>query len=146
VRELESDVSFLRNYLTKELVDELDLYTYELRDEQWVVADRNWEHVRDQLVDSMTNFGHPTIKVEDANYENRNELLLKHYYEGRELDITYAEHALRHVFTLWGRPVHLDTVRRDHLVRLSYDGQQNTTSELESTSVLDMESNTESIS
>src|SRR4029450_4209505 len=36
VRELENDVSFLRNYLTQELCEELDLFVYELlEDEEW---------------------------------------------------------------------------------------------------------------
>ena len=33
VRELESDVSFLRNYLTTELVEELDLYIYKVEED-----------------------------------------------------------------------------------------------------------------
>lgn len=143
VRELDSDPSFLRNYLTEELIEELDLYTYELRDEQWVVSDRNWEHVRDQLVDSMTNLGHPTICVVDGNYRGNNELYLKHFYEGKELDIPYAEHALRHVYTLWGRPVYLETVRKEHSILMSYDGDQNSTIELGSGQPFDTEFDTE---
>ena len=34
VREMESDVSFLRNYLTEELVQELDLYVYKVEDDE----------------------------------------------------------------------------------------------------------------
>src|SRR6185503_13155343 len=51
VRELDNDISFLRNYLTEELCEELDLFVYELVDEEdWTVTEKKWEKVRDQLV------------------------------------------------------------------------------------------------
>lgn len=122
VRELENDVSFLRNYLTQELVEELDLYVYRKEGDQWVVVEKNWERVRDTLVHQMTNMGFPYICVEDGDYRGNRELYLKHYYEDRELDLVHAKHALRHVYTLWGRPVHLETVVDGQPVLFSFDG------------------------
>lgn len=124
VRELDNDVSFLRNYLTRELVEDLDLYLYRLEGDQWVIVEKDWERVRDTLVASMTNFGRPYIVVEDGDYERRRELLLRHCYEGQELDVDYAEKTLRHVQQLWGRPVHLETVVDGRTVTISHDGQQ----------------------
>jgi stage V sporulation protein R len=124
VRELESDVSFLRNYLTEELCEELDLFVYELvEDEEWTVTEKRWERVRDQLVSNMTNFGFPYIVVADGDYEGRRELYLKHSFEGAELDSSYARKVLEHVHTLWGRPVHLETTVDDERVRMHYDGE-----------------------
>jgi stage V sporulation protein R len=125
VRELESDVSFLRNYLTEELCEELDLYVFELVDEEeWTVTEKRWEKVRDQLVANMTNFGFPYIVVADGDYNGNRELYLKHQYEGAELDSNYARKVLEHVHTLWGRPVHLETTVDDERVRLHYDGEE----------------------
>jgi stage V sporulation protein R len=125
VRELESDVSFLRNYLTEELCEELDLFVYELvEDEEWKVTEKRWERVRDQLVANMTNFGFPYIVVADGDYHSNRELYLKHQYEGAELDATYARKVLEHVHTLWGRPVHLETVLDGAPTVLSYDGEE----------------------
>jgi stage V sporulation protein R len=125
VREMESDVSFLRNYLTEELCEELDLFVYELiEDEEWTITEKRWKRVRDQLVANMTNFGFPYIEVADGDYNNNRELYLKHSYEGAELDGRYARKALEHVYTLWGRPVHLETVVDEEPVRLHYDGQE----------------------
>ncbi|HEY0071152.1 MAG TPA: SpoVR family protein, partial [Chloroflexia bacterium] len=39
VREEENDVSLIRNYLTRDLVDELDLYLDERQGDQWVIVD-----------------------------------------------------------------------------------------------------------
>ncbi|MDT5061721.1 MAG: stage sporulation protein [Acidobacteriota bacterium] len=125
VRELDNDVSFLRNYLTEELCEELDLFVYELvEEEEWTITEKRWERVRDQLVANMTNFGFPYIEVADGDYNNNRELYLRHAYEGAELDGRYARKALEHVFTLWGRPVHLETVADDEPVVMHYDGQE----------------------
>jgi stage V sporulation protein R len=125
VRELDSDVSFLRNYLTEELCEELDLFVYELvEEEEWTITEKRWERVRDQLVANMTNFGFPYIEVADGDYNGNRELYLRHAHEGTELDIRYARKALEHVYMLWGRPVHLETVVDDEQVRLHYNGEE----------------------
>ena len=124
VRELESDVSFLRNYLTEELCEELDLFIYELvEDEEWTITEKRWERVRNQLVANMTNFGFPYIEVLDGDYNGNRELYLRHAFEGVELDSKYARKALEHVHTLWGRPVHLETIVDDERVVMHYDGE-----------------------
>jgi stage V sporulation protein R len=125
VRELENDVSFLRNYLTEELCEELDLFVYELvDDEEWRVTEKNWERVRDQLVANMTNFGFPYIVVADGDYNRNRELYLQHKYEGAELDQKYARKVLEYIYTLWGRPVHLETVVDGETIVMHYDGQE----------------------
>jgi len=124
VREVESDVSFLRNYLTEELCEELDLFVYELVEEEtWTISEKRWERVRDQLVANMTNFGFPYLQVEDGDYNGNRELYLKHCYEGTELDLRYARKALEHVQRLWGRTVHLETVVEEDVTVLHYDGE-----------------------
>ncbi len=124
VRELDNDVSFLRNYLTEELCEELDLFVYELvEEEEWTITEKRWERVRDQLVANMTNFGFPYLVVADGDYNGNRELYLKHQYEGTELDQRYARKALEHVYTLWGRPVHLETVMDEECLVMHYDGE-----------------------
>jgi stage V sporulation protein R len=125
VRELENDVSFLRNYLTEELCEELDLFVYELiEEEEWTITEKRWERVRDQLVSNMTNFGFPYLEVADGDYNGNRELYLKHRYEGTELDIRYARKALEHVHTLWGRPVHLETIIDEESTVLHFNGDE----------------------
>lgn len=124
VRELDSDISFLRSYLTKELVRDLDLYIFEKHGPEWRITDKTWENIRDQLVASRVNGGSPYIVVQDGDYLRSGELLLKHQYEGLELDLKYLEHTLPHVYKLWGRPVHLETVVEEKRAMFSYDGQK----------------------
>jgi stage V sporulation protein R len=124
VRELDNDVSFLRNYLTEELSEELDLFVYELVDEEeWTITEKKWEKVRDQLVANMTNFGFPYIVVADGDYNGNRELYLRHQFEGAELDGRYAQKTLEHVYQLWGRPVHLETIVDEEKTVLHFDGE-----------------------
>lgn len=124
VRETESDLSLLRNYLTKELVEELDLYLYRKEGDEWVIVEKNWEKVRDGIVASMTNFGYPYITVIDADYNGNTELYLKHQYEGQELDVPYAQKTLEYVYHIWSRPVHLETVVEEQPMLLTYNGDK----------------------
>ena len=126
VRALENDAAFIRNYLTQELVDDLDLYIYKVEGDELKVVEKDFEKIRAMIVGSMANFGNPYIVVEDGDYRGGRELYLKHAYEGQEIDVDYAEKTLRYVHYLWRRPVHLETVLNDKPVVLTYDGERNT--------------------
>ncbi|MBA2391246.1 MAG: SpoVR family protein [Ktedonobacteraceae bacterium] len=131
VRELDNDVSFLRNYLTEDLIKDLDLYLYKKEGDEWVIAEKNWQKVRDGIVHSMTNFGSPYLVVENGDYRGNRELYIKHLFEGQELDLSYAEKTLQYVYTMWGRPVHIETVFEGKRILLTYDGERNSKSTLE---------------
>lgn len=131
VRELDNDVSFLRNYLTEDLVKDLDLYVYKKEGDEWVITEKNWEKVRDSIVANLNNFGSPYLAVENGDYRGNRELYLAHVFEGQELDLVYAEKTLQHVYHIWGRPVHLETIYDGKKILLSYDGERNSKSTLE---------------
>jgi stage V sporulation protein R len=129
VTELECDKTLYNKYLTENLVKKLDMYTYgqkEVNGETlWVVQDNDWTKVRDELVNNMTNFGMPIIKVEDGDFHHAKELYLKHYWDGKVLDLFYTKRTLEATYRLWQRPVHLETkdVDGDRLI-YSYDGDK----------------------
>jgi len=124
VRETENDISFIRNYLTRELIEEMDLYLFKRIGYDWKIVDKSWERVRDSIVSSMTFCGFPYLVVQDGDYNRRGELYLKHRYEGMELDVFYLERTLPQVNKIWGRPVHLETVIDNKAVLYSYDGEK----------------------
>ncbi|MBI2955315.1 MAG: SpoVR family protein [Chloroflexi bacterium] len=125
VRGTENDISFLRNYLTRRLVEDLDLYIYRQDGDEWRIVEKSWERVREMLVNAAVTMGQPCIVVEDGDYHGNRELYLKHMYEGQALDLAYAEKTLRQVHVLWRRTVHLETVIDGKRVLLSYDGAKN---------------------
>jgi len=123
VRELESDLSFLRNYLTKELVMREDMYLFQKEGKEYKVVDKEWENVRDQLVNMRVNGGFPYITVHDGDYMRNGELYLKHWFEGIELDLKYLEKVLPYIYKLWGRSVHIETVVEKKDIMFTYDGK-----------------------
>ncbi|MCY0870232.1 MAG: stage V sporulation protein R, partial [Firmicutes bacterium] len=80
--------------------------------------------VRDGIVASRTNGGYPVIHVVDGDYRRAGELYLRHAYEGVELDVRYTEKTLPFAERLWGRPVHLETVRDGRSLVFRCEGGQ----------------------
>jgi stage V sporulation protein R len=70
---------------------------------------RDFKKVKDSMLRQLTNRGQPFIVVEDANFENRSELLLRHVHEGVDLDMSQARDTLRNIQKIWTRPVSLLT-------------------------------------
>jgi stage V sporulation protein R len=123
VRELESDISFLRNYLTKDLVMREDMYLFQKQGRDYKIVDKNWKQVRDQLVGMRVNGGFPYITVNDGDYLKNCELYMQHWYEGIELDVKYLEKVLPYIHQLWGRTVHMETIIEERPMLFSYDGK-----------------------
>ncbi len=122
VREIESDISFMRNYLTKELVEKEDLYLFQKQGPEYKIVDKNWEDVRDQLISTRLNGGFPYLTVEDGDYLRNGELYIRHHYEDVELDVRYLEKTLPYIYRLWGRDVHLETIMEDKECLFSCNG------------------------
>ncbi|WP_458189970.1 SpoVR family protein [Haladaptatus sp. NG-WS-4] len=115
VRASHNDVTFLDGFLTKEFVTDNNYFTYEFSQTtgDYRVSSTEYEDVKKKLMLQFTNFGKPTIAVYDGNYENRNELLLGHHYNGVMLDIPQATRTLERIYDLWGRPVNLMTIVKE---------------------------------
>lgn len=115
VRESHNDVTFLDEFLTPAFVQQNDYFTYEysVATDEFRVASTDPADVKKKLLLKFANFGKPTITVHDGNYNNRNELLLAHHYNGIQLDLEDAGETLKRVFDLWGRPVCLKTIVKE---------------------------------
>jgi len=112
IRESHNDITFIDEFLSQEFVEEHDYFTYEYMhsSDDYRATSTDAEDVKKKLMLQFTNFGKPTVVVADGNYDNRNELLLEHQYNGVAMDIEQAKDTLERVFELWGRPVNLRTV------------------------------------
>lgn len=121
-RDIHNDSTFIKKYLTQEFVDESGYFAYEKdkQNDMYRVSSTNASAVREKMLLEVTNFGKPKIIVEDGNYKNRNELLLRHEFNGINIDIPQAKDTLERVFELYGRPVNLKTVYR----KQSRDGEE----------------------
>ncbi|KAA3627947.1 MAG: stage V sporulation protein R [Proteobacteria bacterium] len=125
VREVDRDASFLRRFLSNELIEELDLFRHQARGKEQVVThvanDEGCDAIRQTLISNVGMGAVPVIKVEDADYDRDRSLYLKHYHDGRELKLDFAEKTLEHLYRLWGRRVVLETTVHDRGVLLCFD-------------------------
>jgi stage V sporulation protein R len=111
IRSIENDYSFVDKYLTEDYCDKHKMFKYNFDPQsgQWVLSDRSFESIKNQLLEQLANFGIPHIVVQDGNYKNRGELYLLHHHEG-DLRQDYAWDTLENIAYIWRRPVHLETM------------------------------------
>ncbi len=111
VRKLYNDITFIDEFFTLEFCIEQKFYAFGFseRSGNWEIMSREFKKVKDQMLRMLTNRGQPVIVVEDGNFENRSELLLRHIHEGTDLDNGQARDTLKNATKVWTRPVSLLT-------------------------------------
>ena len=134
VRRIYNDVTFVDEFITPEFAEDQKMFIYgqDRQTGQYVIVDRDYTKVKKQLLEALTNFGNPIIKVIDGNYKNRGELYLVHEWVGGDLHVEQAQLTLQSLFTMWKRPVHIQTIVDGKGRLLSYDGKESTSLDLES--------------
>ncbi len=125
VRESDRDISFLRRFLTEELMRELDIYEYQRDDDKLVVSqvsdEDHWQTVKETLLKNVGMNTVPVIRIVDADYQHNRMLYLKHEHDGRNLKSEYLEKTLAYAHKLWGRRVLLETLMKEKPAVFSYD-------------------------
>ncbi len=128
VRRTHMDWFFIDEFLNREVVDELELYIYEESDQgshiDLKVKETDWRKIKQLMVQSLMNWGIPRILVMDGNYRNSSQLYLRHEFEGMPLEPEYCRRTLEHIYSLWGRPVYLETISPETSRKLIYTVDQ----------------------
>jgi stage V sporulation protein R len=95
-------------------MQELELFQHDRRGKERVVSklsdEESWREVKETLIHNIGMSSIPVIKVEDGDFGSKRTLYLKHYHDGRDLQLEHAEHTLRHIHALWEREVVLETL------------------------------------
>jgi stage V sporulation protein R len=112
----EDDISFIRNYLTKELAEELKLFTYvgmkmASGDEAIHVLGTELDMIKDSLTKDLHNYRSPLICITEID---DGVLQLEH----RSGDIGTLDHkhlamTLEYMYEVWGEPINISTVDAD---------------------------------
>ena len=126
VRKIYNDVTFIDEFLTEDFCVRNKLFVYRMNNEtgKFEVDTRNFKAIKSQLLFQLANFGQPIIKIEDANFENRGELLLHHSHEGLDLQPNYMDETMKNLFILWKRPINLITIMEKVPQLFRYDGKE----------------------
>ncbi len=124
VRRVHNDVTFIDTFLTADFCRRHRMFSFAYNDgsKNYEIQSREFDQIKQQLLNNLTNHGRPMIYVDDGNYRNRGELYLTHQYQGNELKLGEAQETLRNLERLWGRPVHIESVVDDLPTVLSFDG------------------------
>ena len=121
----DDDISFICNYLTRELCEDMELFTYGLagheddqEEDDIIIKDRELENVKRTMVQRLHNGGVPPIVITKADETG---LYLEHDLKDHledgsgkvvrynELDPHYAQKTLEYIYRVWKRPVILTT-------------------------------------
>ncbi|MFH1132781.1 MAG: SpoVR family protein [Pseudomonadota bacterium] len=126
VRKIYNDVAFIDEFFTEDFCREQLFYTYgwNERTTNWELQSRKFQEIKNKLLGMLTNFGQPFVYVEDGNFENRGELLLRHQHEGADLRLDWARDTLENLCRVWRRPVNLLTVIDEENKILCFDGKK----------------------
>ncbi|OOB76997.1 MAG: hypothetical protein BEN19_02975 [Epulopiscium sp. Nuni2H_MBin003] len=108
IRELNSDTSFIRNYLTDEICKSANLYAYIKQEKNYIVSDTTANNIRNALINTIGLNSIPKIEVEDYD-KLKNQLVLVHVSDNRELDLSFATETLKYIQTLSAGTVVLKT-------------------------------------
>lgn len=115
----EDDCGFIRNYLDRELAEQLDLFVYETRtDGDTKVVSRDIHAIREAILAPKFNFGAPSVCVARVGADGGLDLRHDYLRDGRGLDLQQAERVVDYVTRVWRRPVTLHTVDFRGVVRV----------------------------
>ncbi len=128
VRKLYNDVTFLDEFFTEDFCRENQFFSFSLNERSGndEIDSREFHKVKQKILFSLTNFGEPFIAVEDANFDNRGELLLRHRHEGTDLHEEHARATLVALERIWRRPVRIHSLLDGKPKFICYDGKEHT--------------------
>ncbi len=124
IRRIHNDLTFIDEFLTLDFCRRYNIFSfgYNQNSGYYEIESRKFQEIKQALLFNLTNMGRPIIRVRDANYKNRGELFLEHQFSGPEIKMTTARDTLSNLYTLWNRPVHIETVIDEKVCIMSFDG------------------------
>jgi len=125
VRKIYSDLNFIDTFLTQDFCREHRLFVYAFNQSRnnFEISSREFQMIKEKLLYSLTNRGQPFIDISNANYQNRGELYLLHNHDGIDLRPDYTQETLKNLFSIWKRPVAIETMVEGNAKIFYYDGK-----------------------
>jgi stage V sporulation protein R len=120
----EDDISLIKNYLTKDLVDEMKLFAYKYEKEKSgdsyiTIESREPDDVAEFLTKDMHNYRSPIISVERASTTS---MELKHHHDGKTLDSRNLKKVMGYMHEIYGCQIDLETIdEQGEVVYHTYD-------------------------
>jgi stage V sporulation protein R len=113
IMEQDDDFSFIRNHLTRDLADELDMFRYSARNDGHIkVLDHDLTGLHEAVLHPKYNFGAPSVTASHIRNDGTLELVHDNSVDGRGLDLERSRRVLDYVQRVWRRPIILTTVNQ----------------------------------
>ncbi len=107
----DDDFSFIRNYLTSDLAEELNLFRFNAQSNGAIkVIETELPQLHEALLAPKYNFGAPSVAAKHIRVDGTLELLHDHQTDGRGLDAERGRKVLDYLHTVWRRPIIMHTV------------------------------------
>ncbi len=107
----EDDFGFVRNHLTADLADELNIFVYDAKKNGEIkVTDNEIHHLHEAILAPKFNFGAPKVCVTEMGVDGALELKHVHGVDGRGLDMDRAHKVIDYIHRVWRRPVRMHTL------------------------------------
>jgi stage V sporulation protein R len=111
--EQDDDFGFIRNHLTRDLAEELNLFRYSARaDGQVKVLETDLTALHESVLAPKYNFGAPSVSAHHIRNDGTLELTHDNSVDGRGLDLERSRRVLDYVQRVWRRPIVLTTVNQ----------------------------------
>jgi stage V sporulation protein R len=116
VRADDDDVSFVRNYLTRDLAQDMKLFRYGMRgassdpdEDDIILKSRDLDKIIEAMTSRLHNYGAPPIYIEEVRDSDRSLVMVHDESDKTPLDEMYAKETLKYVAKTWGHKVLLKT-------------------------------------
>jgi stage V sporulation protein R len=111
IQQQDDDFSFVRNQLTWERAEELELFRFQADSSgQIKVAEADLSALHEALLAPKFNFGAPSIAARHIRVDGTLELEHDHKTDGRGLDVERGKKVIEYLQRVWRRPVIMKTI------------------------------------
>ena|SRR3989338_1500716 len=116
----------VEEFFTDEFIREQELYVWTTIEDGNgdyidIIAEDDPKIIRQLLKSMFSSYGEARIVVEDGNYQDKQQLFLRHIDTGFELDPAYRDLTLKNLHYLWGKRVYLACKEKDENKIFSFD-------------------------
>ncbi len=110
----DDDFSFVRNQLTPEIAEKLDLFRFRAESNGSIkVIEQDLPALQEALLAPKYNFGAPNIAATHIRIDGTLELEHDHSIDGRGLDVGRCKKVLEYLHRVWRRPVIMHTINEE---------------------------------
>jgi stage V sporulation protein R len=111
IMQQDDDFSFVRNQLTHEIAEKLEMFRYRAEASGAVkVVEPDLDALHEALLAPKYNFGAPSVAASHIRIDGTLELEHDHRTDGRGLDVERSKKVIEYIQRVWRRPVLMHTV------------------------------------